>query len=51
MIARWFDRSGIGQKLAPDSKADPVSEDDESRSNFWALVAPDPKFTPSNQLP
>jgi len=47
MIARWFDRSGIGQFVAPDSEAESVSENDESSSQFWNLVAPDPKFTSS----
>mmetsp|Transcript_22625 Transcript_22625/g.25220 ORF Transcript_22625/g.25220 Transcript_22625/m.25220 type:complete len:714 (+) Transcript_22625:85-2226(+) len=49
MIAQWFDRSGFGQLVAPDSNADPVSENDESQSTFWNVVAPDPKFTPSTQ--
>jgi len=49
MIAQWFDRSGFGQLVAPDSNADPVSENDESQSQFWNLVAPDPKFAPSTQ--
>lgn len=47
MLARWFDRSGIGQFVAPDSEAESVSENDESSSHFWNLVAPDPKFTSS----
>ena len=37
MLARWFDRSGIGQFVAPDSEAESVSENDESSSHFWNL--------------
>lgn len=51
MLARWFDRSGIGQVLAPDAEATPVSENDESRSAVWQFLAPDDKFAPSKAPP
>eukprot|EP00531_Pseudo-nitzschia_arenysensis_P009678 CAMPEP_0116147886 /NCGR_PEP_ID=MMETSP0329-20121206/18021_1 /TAXON_ID=697910 /ORGANISM="Pseudo-nitzschia arenysensis, Strain B593" /LENGTH=706 /DNA_ID=CAMNT_0003643899 /DNA_START=98 /DNA_END=2218 /DNA_ORIENTATION=+ len=56
MLARWFDRSGIGQLLAPDPDAAPVSENDECRSDVWQYLAPDdnfsdPKAPPSEIFP
>jgi serine/threonine protein phosphatase PrpC len=48
MLARWFDRSNIGQILAPDenaTKVRPVTENDEGRAPLWQLLAPDPNFT------
>ncbi len=56
MLARWFERSGIGQVLAPDPNAAPVSEDMESRSEVWQFLAPDenfvdPKAPPSEIFP
>lgn len=51
MLARWFDRSGIGQILAPDPDAAPVSEYDESRSTVWQLLAPDDNFAPPKAPP
>ena len=53
MLARWFDRSGIGQYLAPDenaAKVRPVTENDEGRAPLWQLLAPDPNFV-SKQPP
>lgn len=43
MLARWFDRNGIGQYLAPDEKATKDVEDNAT-GTFWQIVAPDPNF-------
>jgi protein phosphatase 2C family protein 2/3 len=46
MLARWFDRNGIGQYLAPDERAaqaEAAAKDDGSTS-FWHFLAPDPNF-------
>ena len=51
MLARWFDRSGIGQVLAPDPDAAPVSENDECRSAVWQFLAPDDNFAPPKAPP
>lgn len=51
MLARWFERSGIGQRLAPDPDAEPVSENDESRSQIWQILAPDENFAPPKAPP
>jgi len=51
MLARWFDRSGIGQMLAPDPDAAPVSENDECRSVVWQFLAPDDNFAPPKAPP
>mmetsp|Transcript_3098 Transcript_3098/g.8402 ORF Transcript_3098/g.8402 Transcript_3098/m.8402 type:complete len:692 (+) Transcript_3098:343-2418(+) len=51
MLARWFDRSGIGQLLAPDPNADPVSENDEPHSAVWQFLAPDDNFGPPRAPP
>ena len=45
MLARWFDRNGIGQYLAPDEKAAQSPQGDERFSgSFWQFVAPDENF-------
>ena len=45
MLARWFDRDGIGQYLAPDEKASKSPEAvHDTASSFWQIVAPDPNF-------
>ena len=52
MLAHWFNRSGIGQLLAPDRNAPPTEDDDdeytgdEALSGLLQLLAPDPKFAP-----
>ncbi len=46
MLARWFDRSGIGQFLAPDERVAQQSPPDEARSEIWQILAPDPNFVP-----
>jgi serine/threonine protein phosphatase PrpC len=54
MLARWFDRSGIGQFLAPDEKAAkvrPFSENDEAKAPLWQILAPDPNFAPKQAPP
>ncbi|CAJ1940376.1 unnamed protein product [Cylindrotheca closterium] len=45
MLARWFDRDGIGQYLAPDENAAKQVVKEEARATFWQIVAPDPKFS------
>lgn len=47
MLARWLDRDGIGQILAPDEKAAKQPVSDESRSSIWQFLAPDANFAPS----
>eukprot|EP00536_Pseudo-nitzschia_multiseries_P006378 jgi/Psemu1/286428/fgenesh1_pg.134_\ len=51
MLARWFERSGIGQALAPDPDAKPVEDFEEARSEIWQLLAPDDKFAPPRAPP
>uniref|UniRef100_A0A7S4AI21 PPM-type phosphatase domain-containing protein n=1 Tax=Pseudo-nitzschia australis TaxID=44445 RepID=A0A7S4AI21_9STRA len=51
MLARWFDRSGIGQAMAPDPDARQVSENDEPRSQIWQILAPDERFAPTPTPP
>ena len=46
MLARWFDRSGIGQYIAPDENAAKEPIPDEASGAFWQFVAPDPNFAP-----
>lgn len=51
MLARWFDRDGIGQYLAPDEKAAKLAVKEEARATFWQVVAPDPNFTEKQAPP
>eukprot|EP00934_Nitzschia_sp_Nitz4_P003340 Nitzschia sp. Nitz4//scaffold2_size372955//356511//358508//NITZ4_000479-RA/size372955-processed-gene-0.142-mRNA-1//-1//CDS//3329546946//3330//frame0 len=51
MLARWFDRSGIGQYLAPDDQVAQEPVPDEARSQIWQILAPDPNFAPAPAPP
>lgn len=51
MLARWFDRSGIGQFLAPDERIAQQPPPDEARSEIWQILAPDPNFAPPKESP
>jgi serine/threonine protein phosphatase PrpC len=51
MLARWFDRNGIGQILAPDENVAKEPVPDEAKSAIWQILAPDPNFTPPPQVP
>lgn len=45
MLAHWFNRSGIGQLLAPDENAPKVTIEEEAKSGgILQLLAPDPNF-------
>jgi hypothetical protein len=44
MLARWFDRSGIGQVVAPDEKIALEPIPPEGAAPFWNFVAPDPIY-------
>eukprot|EP00980_Cylindrotheca_fusiformis_P024260 scaffold11680_cov142-Cylindrotheca_fusiformis.AAC.18 len=44
MLAHWFDRSGIGQFLAPDERAKKEAVKEDADASFWQIVAPDPNF-------
>jgi len=49
MLAHWFNRSGIGQLIAPDVNAPKTEEgeEDDVRRDILQLLAPDPNFAPA----
>lgn len=51
MLARWLNRNGIGQFLAPDENAAQDPPPDEARADIWQILAPDPKFAPPQPPP
>jgi serine/threonine protein phosphatase PrpC len=51
MLARWLDREGLGQILAPDETAAKKPVPEEGYSFFWQLVAPDPRFQSRSEPP
>jgi protein phosphatase 2C family protein 2/3 len=43
VLIQWLER-GLGQILAPDENYEAHPDDTDTKSSFWQLVAPDPRF-------
>lgn len=49
MIYHWFERLKLLQSTAPDDNYKPNPDALDTKSDFWSIVAPDPKFTPQEK--